>query len=354
MTTAIAAERVRTAVEPDGTGAEPAILSAKESARVDAEPAIPSVKEPARVDAEPAVQSAKESARTAAESAILSAKESVRASAEPAISSVKESARVEAEPACPEFDRWGWPDDGKRYELVDGTPVELPPMRVSHSAVIYTIGRLVGGHIDRAGLPYLVGMGASFRLGMSGGNFRIPDLHITPLARLDIDLNDEPGVWEGYPDIAVEVVSPTDSYLDVVAKARLYLRQGVRAALLIDATHREVTVRQSDGAVRVLTGDDTLELGAALPGFSCRVVDIFTDLDRMAARTTETEGRTAEAEGEVADVFTDLDRMAAPTAEAEGQTTEAEGEVADVFTDLDRMAGRTAEMAAPTADTEGE
>ena len=225
------------------------------------------------------------------------AAERVRSAAEPAfngadavIPTAKGAARAGAEPAYGDLDRYTWPDAGKRYELVDGKPVELPPMRVSHSAVIYTIGRLLGSHIDRAGLPYLVGMGASFRLGMSRGNFRIPDLHITPLARLDIDLNDEPGVWEGYPDIAVEVVSPTDAYLDVVAKARLYLRQGVMAALLIDATHREVTVRQSDGAIRVLTGDDTLELGAALPGFSCPVADIFTDLDRMAAWSTETEG----------------------------------------------------------------
>ena len=267
MTTAIVAERVRTAVEPDGRGAGPAIPSEGESARTGVEPAD-----------------------NGAEPAMPSAKESERATAGATIPVARESAWAGAETACSEFERRGWPDDGKRYELVDGTPVELPPMRVSHSAVIYTIGRLVGGHIDRAGLPYLVGMGASFRLGMPRGNFRIPDLHITPLGRLDIDLDDEPGVWEGYPDIAVEVVSPTDAYLDVVAKARLYLRQGVMAALLIDATHREVTVRQSDGAIRVLTGGDTLELGAALPGFSCRVADIFTDMDRMAARTTETEG----------------------------------------------------------------
>ena len=199
------------------------------------------------------------------------------------------AARTPPEPADTDIEARSWPDDGKRYELVDGQPVELPPMRVSHSAVIYTIGRLFGSHIDRAGLPYLVGVGAAFRLGMSRANFRIPDLHITALERLQIDLNDEPGVWEGYPDIAVEVVSPTDAYLDVVAKARLYLRQGVAVVLLIDARHREVTMRQSDGAIRVLTADDTLELEATLPGFSCPVAEIFADLDRLAAHRIGSE-----------------------------------------------------------------
>ena len=330
MTTAIAAEQVRTAAEPDGRGVGPAIPSAKESGWTGAETAIPSA---------------------------------------------KESAWAGAEAACAELERWGWPDDGKRYELVDGTPVELPPMRVSHGIVAGTMHRRFGSHIDQARLPYVTGVGTSFRLGISRANFRIPDVHVTALERMAIDLNDEPGVWEGYPDIAVEVVSPTDAYLDVVAKARLYLRQGVAAALLIDATHREVTVRQSDGAIRVLTRDDTLELGAALPGFSCRVADIFTDLDRMAARVaemaglaTEMAGRTTETEGEVAGTFTDLDRMAARVAEMAGlatemagRTTETEGEVAGTFTDLDRMAGRTtrtegltAEAPAPTAETEGE
>ena len=230
MTTAIAAERIRTAAEPAGKGAEAVIPTAKESARAG------------------------------------------------------------AEPAYTDLDRCAWPDDGKRYELVDGKPVELPPMRVSHGLVAGTMHRRFGSHIDSARLPYVTGVGTSFRLGMSRANFRIPDVHVTALERMVIDLNDEPGVWDGYPDIAVEVVSPTDAYLDVVAKARLYLRQGVMAALLIDAAHREVTVRQSDGTIRVLTADDTLELGAALPGFSCPVADIFTDLDRMAARITETEG----------------------------------------------------------------
>lgn len=194
-------------------------------------------------------------------------------------------AAIPAEPACADIDGRPWPADGQRYELIDGQPVELPPMRLSHSVVAGTICRLFDRHIANDGLPFVAGVGAAFRLGMSRSNFRIPDLHVTALQRLQIDLNNEPGVWEGFPDIAVEVVSPTDAYLDVIAKARLYLRQGVAVALLVDALHREVTVRQSDGIIRVLTADDTLRLDPTLPGFSCRVADIFSDLDRMAAFT---------------------------------------------------------------------
>ena len=199
------------------------------------------------------------------------------------------AARMPSEPADTDIEARSWPDDGKRCELIDGVVVERPPMRMSHSAVAGTMHRLFGNHIAGARLPFVAGVGASFRLGMSRANFRIPDVHVTALGRIAIDLSDEPGVWEGYPDIAVEVVSPTDAYLDVVAKARLYLRQGVAVALLIDARHREVTMRQSDGAIRVLTADDTLELEATLPGFSCPVAEIFVDLDRLAAHRIGSE-----------------------------------------------------------------
>ena len=195
-------------------------------------------------------------------------------------------AAIPTETAYADIDARRRRDDGKRYELIDGQPVELPPMRVSHSVVAGTIYRLFDRHIENEGLPFVAGVGAAFRLGMSRSNFRIPDLHVTALQRLQIDINNEPpGVWEGFPDIAVAVISPTDAYIDVIAKARLYLRQGVAVVLLIDARHREVAVRQSDGMIRVLTADDTLELDPTLSGFSCRVTDIFSDLDRMAAFT---------------------------------------------------------------------
>ena len=175
------------------------------------------------------------------------------------------------------------PEYGKRCELIDGIPVEKEPMRASHGVVAGMIYRLFDQHIESAGLPFLVGVETSFRLGLSASNFRIPDLHATAIERLAIDLNNEPGVWDGYPDIAVEVISPTDAYMDVIGKAQLYLRQGVSIALLVDARHRQVTVWQANGTVRILAESDTLDLDSVLPGFACRVAEFFAPLDRIAA-----------------------------------------------------------------------
>ena len=180
------------------------------------------------------------------------------------------------------------PDD-RRYEMVDGELVELPPMRRAASIVAGKINRLLEAHIEDGNLPFWVGIGASFRLGLSRANFRIPDLSVTAERPGTPAIEDEPGVWEGTPDVAVEVISLTDTYVDVIDKARLYLRQGVATVLLVDAYNREVTVRQSTGETRVLTTDDTLTGEPILPGFSCSVAEIFSGLDRVAALRAEVE-----------------------------------------------------------------
>lgn len=178
------------------------------------------------------------------------------------------------------------PDD-RRYEMIDGALVELPPMRRAPSIVTGKINRLFEQHIEDENLPFWVGIGTSFRLGLSSANFRIPDLCVTAERPGTPDIEDEPGVWEGTPDIAVEVVSPTDAYVEVIDKARLYLRQGVATVLLVDTYNREVTVRQSTGGTRVLATDDILTGEPVLPGFSCSVAEIFSGLDRAAALRAE-------------------------------------------------------------------
>ena len=185
----------------------------------------------------------------------------------------------------------GWShlsDADKRYEVVNGELVELPPMRMSQSIVAGAMFRLFDRHISSENLPFLTSIEASFTLGLPRGSFRTPDLHVTAARRVIAAIEDEPRSWEGSPNIAVEVISATDAYVDVIAKAQLYLRHGVSTVLLVDAYHREVTVRQAGGEIRILAADDTLTGEPTLPGFSCRVSEIFSDLDRLL--TPETDG----------------------------------------------------------------
>jgi Uma2 family endonuclease len=76
------------------------------------------------------------------------------------------------------------------------------------------------------------------------------------------------------PDLAVEVVLPNDQYPEVAHKRRLYRAHGTRLVWIVDPKYRTVEVHTSDG-MRTLQGDDTLDGGDVLPGFTLPLRDVF-------------------------------------------------------------------------------
>jgi Uma2 family endonuclease len=83
------------------------------------------------------------------------------------------------------------------------------------------------------------------------------------------------GIMRLAPDLAVEVVSPTDRYVAVLAKMDLYREAGVPLVWLAEPQQRTVTVYSSGSEPRILTEADTLDGGDVLPGFRLPVAQIF-------------------------------------------------------------------------------
>ncbi len=83
------------------------------------------------------------------------------------------------------------------------------------------------------------------------------------------------GAVPRFPDLAVEVKSPGDSYRQMREKAAYYLANGTKLVWLVYPEKRLVEVYRADGDIQILTGDDTLDGGDVLPGFSMTVSDIF-------------------------------------------------------------------------------
>jgi Uma2 family endonuclease len=103
---------------------------------------------------------------------------------------------------------------------------------------------------------------------------RGPDVSFWSFERVPADASPE-GYPEAVPDLAVEVRSPGQSRPKLRDKVKEYLFNGVRAVWVVDPEERTVTVySQPDegrelGETATLTGDD------ALPGFTCRVGELF-------------------------------------------------------------------------------
>ena len=83
------------------------------------------------------------------------------------------------------------------------------------------------------------------------------------------------GYWPGAPDLAVEVVSPSDSYTDVQEKVFDWLEAGTRMVIVVIPRRRAVAVYRSLSDIVMRTENDALEGGDAVPGWTMPVRDLF-------------------------------------------------------------------------------
>lgn len=86
------------------------------------------------------------------------------------------------------------------------------------------------------------------------------------------------GWLDGAPDLAVEVKGDGQSFAELTRKAIEYLRAGASLVWVIDPDQLELVVFTPPDHVRVLRSEDVLDGGPLLPGFSCRVAELFAPL----------------------------------------------------------------------------
>ncbi|MBK8022137.1 MAG: Uma2 family endonuclease [Chloroflexi bacterium] len=136
----------------------------------------------------------------------------------------------------------------------------------------------------RALLFYLENQALGYVFGDSNDYILAPDLVYKPDASFVTKerLPALPRHLRGAPDIAVEIVSPSNSAAEMVEKVENYLRYGSRLVILMYPEQKTARVSrlQSDGAIltRTLTADDWLDGEEVLPGFRAQVNTLFPDL----------------------------------------------------------------------------
>lgn len=124
------------------------------------------------------------------------------------------------------------------------------------------------------------------------GRIRKPDLAYVSFDRWPAD---KPFPYRGnpvdaVPDLAIEIVSPTDSFDDVFDKANEYLRAGVRQVWVIGPRLKTVHVFAGSGNPMVLSAADSLDGGDVLPGFTVRVGDLFPPVTDLPVGVSDTDG----------------------------------------------------------------
>jgi Uma2 family endonuclease len=163
------------------------------------------------------------------------------------------------------------PDDGMHRELIDGELIELPPAEIKHSKIARTIFR----SLDRHGAPGESGelfFEAGYKVTVDKRNWVQPDLSFVNRDRY---LQEEGNkFFSGAPDLAVEVISPSERPKHILAKREVLFRAGCREIWIVRPKTRKVEVWTPQGPVRELVEGDTLS-SPLFAGWSMPVSDVF-------------------------------------------------------------------------------
>ncbi len=166
------------------------------------------------------------------------------------------------------------PTTGRRLELVKGKVYEMPPAGGRHGSVAMSIGSLLYAHVRANQLGRTFAAETGFTLRRNPDTVRAPDASFVAAGRLPE--GDPPIVYiELAPDLAVEVVSPSDRSPEVRDKVEDWLRAGTRLVWVIYPATRSVTVYRSLDDIENLSEEDTLHGGEVVPGFICQIRDLF-------------------------------------------------------------------------------
>ncbi|MCS7064935.1 MAG: Uma2 family endonuclease [Fimbriimonadales bacterium] len=161
------------------------------------------------------------------------------------------------------------PSDGRKYELVDGEAKEVP---AGHRHDVIGARVIVRLAPYARGRGYLAGSQAGFR--MITGNIRSPDVAFTLKERLPEGRPSE-GFEDFAPDLAIEIISPNEDKVDLLRKIGEYFASGAKQVWLLFPEMQMVKVYTDPFEMRTLSSEDELEGGDLLPGFRCKVRELF-------------------------------------------------------------------------------
>lgn len=163
-------------------------------------------------------------------------------------------------------------EDGYRVELVEGRLVREQLPNPEHAWLASKLTGRIREHVrrNRLGLTFAE---VGFVLAVDPPTVRGPDIAF--IARENLPRGGLPrGFWTIPPDLAVEVVSPSNTRAEVREKVLEYLAAGTRLVWVVDPHSRSVTAYRSRTEVRRLTGPDTLDGLDVLPGFRLEIAEL--------------------------------------------------------------------------------
>jgi Uma2 family endonuclease len=150
---------------------------------------------------------------------------------------------------------------------------EIKPLASGlHGVIATTISSNLFNFTKKTKLGWVMGDNVDFDLPGLGTKIKKPDAAFVSRERMPVLIDD---TLPFAPDLAVEVLSRTDSWKELVTKVQLYFHHGTRLVWVVDPYTKSVFVFHPNQPIQTLTIEDELKGETVLPDFVLPVSEIF-------------------------------------------------------------------------------
>ena len=149
----------------------------------------------------------------------------------------------------------------------------MSPTGFEHGVIVAHITRLLGDFVVRADLGVLTGAETGFQISSGPDTVRAPDVGFVRKDR--VPPTPTPGYFPGAPDLAVEVLSPSDRASEVQKKVQDWIASGCRMVWVVDPATRTVTVYSAENPPLEFEESGQLTGGHVIPNLELTIADIF-------------------------------------------------------------------------------
>ena len=166
-----------------------------------------------------------------------------------------------------------------KSELVRGEVRLTPPPGASHGLAAANLFLLLGVYVKEQRLGYVFGDSVGYELVRFPHTVRVADGSFVRGDRIPAE-----GIrgilFKFPPDLAIEVLSPSETATSLEEKVRDYATAGTPLIWIVDPMRRTIMTIPADAPVSWLAEGDTLAGGSVIPGFSCSVAEVFVGIAR--------------------------------------------------------------------------
>jgi len=168
------------------------------------------------------------------------------------------------------------PEDDNLYEYINGELIVVANSGVEHGYLALTLGYFLTGFVRSHRLGVTCDSSTAFKMKM--GNKRSPDLAFIAKERLQGLKRLPKGFFEGAPDLAVEIISPNNTFAEIHNKLVEYFENGTRLVWVILPDEECVLVYHQPKPSKLLQVEDSLDGEAVITGFQLPLIELFQEL----------------------------------------------------------------------------